>query len=112
MPPTRPAIPPGRTGRRGCSAHRSWAGVYQIGGMLAEPERGGQAGTFDAEHVDQTGDAMDLGALDDEIIGLAALFRARRSEEPPSELQSLMRISYAVFCLKQKTITSIMTHQQ
>src|SRR3546814_10261486 len=26
-----------------------------------------------------------------------------RSEEHPSELQSLMRISYAVFCLKQKT---------
>src|SRR3546814_1737770 len=26
-----------------------------------------------------------------------------RSEEPTSELQSLMRISYAVFCLKQKT---------
>src|SRR3546814_9182500 len=28
---------------------------------------------------------------------------ARRSEEHTSELQSLMRISYAVFCLKQKT---------
>src|SRR3546814_9158564 len=28
--------------------------------------------------------------------------RARRSEEHTSELQSLMRISYAVFCLKQK----------
>src|SRR3546814_7168582 len=27
----------------------------------------------------------------------------RRSEEHTSELQSLMRISYAVFCLKQKT---------
>src|SRR3546814_8412167 len=26
----------------------------------------------------------------------------RRSEEHPSELQSLMRISYAVFCLKKK----------
>src|SRR3546814_1818075 len=33
------------------------------------------------------------------------LFRARRnrSEEHTSELQSLMRISYAVFCLKKKT---------
>src|SRR3546814_3120313 len=30
-----------------------------------------------------------------------------RSEEHTSELQSLMRISYAVFCLKQKTITTI-----
>src|SRR3546814_1163903 len=29
-----------------------------------------------------------------------ALERARRSEEHTSELQSLMRISYAVFCLK------------
>src|SRR3546814_989387 len=28
-----------------------------------------------------------------------------RSEEHTSELQSLMRISYAVFCLKQKTYT-------
>src|SRR3546814_9762295 len=27
-----------------------------------------------------------------------------RSEEHTSELQSLMRISYAVFCLKQKTL--------
>src|SRR3546814_9105686 len=29
-----------------------------------------------------------------------------RSEEHTSELQSLMRISYAVFCLKKKTKTS------
>src|SRR3546814_9094322 len=29
--------------------------------------------------------------------------RAQRSEEHTSELQSLMRISYAVFCLKKKT---------
>src|SRR3546814_7961470 len=29
--------------------------------------------------------------------------QADRSEEHTSELQSLMRISYAVFCLKQKT---------
>src|SRR3546814_6545345 len=29
--------------------------------------------------------------------------RTRRSEEHTSELQSLMRISYAVFCLKKKT---------
>src|SRR3546814_2462146 len=30
-----------------------------------------------------------------------------RSEEHTSELQSLMRISYAVFCLTKKTISSI-----
>src|SRR3546814_1807504 len=31
---------------------------------------------------------------------------ARRSEEHTSELQSLMRISYAVFCLKKKNNTT------
>src|SRR3546814_7243413 len=31
--------------------------------------------------------------------------RSRRSEEHTSELQSLMRISYAVFCLKKKKRT-------
>src|SRR3546814_9551131 len=35
-----------------------------------------------------------------------------RSEEHTSELQSLMRISYAVFCLKKKTtITNTIKHQ-
>src|SRR3546814_1785781 len=32
------------------------------------------------------------------------LLQTCRSEEHTSELQSLMRISYAVFCLKKKTI--------
>src|SRR3546814_9391275 len=32
-----------------------------------------------------------------------------RSEEHTSELQSLMRIAYAVFCLKQKTTTHSLT---
>src|SRR3546814_9008322 len=32
-----------------------------------------------------------------------------RSEEHTSELQSLMRISYAVFCLKKKIITEVRT---
>src|SRR3546814_2584006 len=34
---------------------------------------------------------------------VAARSRIQRSEEHTSELQSLMRISYAVFCLKQTT---------
>src|SRR3546814_3562603 len=41
--------------------------------------------------------------------GIARLLRLHlchlRSEEHTSELQSLMRISYAVFCLKKKIIT-------
>src|SRR3546814_1605406 len=40
-----------------------------------------------------------LGILRDGIRQLSA---AARSEEHTSELQSLMRISYAVFCLKKK----------
>src|SRR3546814_9848211 len=40
------------------------------------------------------------GDLRDRIGG-----EGRRSEEHTSELQSLMRISYAVFCLKKKTNT-------
>src|SRR3546814_8079935 len=35
----------------------------------------------------------------------------RRSEEHTSELQSLMRISYAVFCLKKKTKKQIHKHK-
>src|SRR3546814_10576724 len=38
--------------------------------------------------------------LDDIFV---ADMMARRSEEHTSELQSLMRISYAVFCLKKQT---------
>src|SRR3546814_3168568 len=36
------------------------------------------------------------------VVLAARLMRQIRSEEHTSELQSLMRISYAVFCLKKK----------
>src|SRR3546814_6795052 len=36
---------------------------------------------------------------------------APRSEEHTSELQSLMRISYAVFCLKKKNIHNTIEHK-
>src|SRR3546814_5995249 len=39
--------------------------------------------------------------------GAAPADLQHRSEEHTSELQSLMRISYAVFCLKKKTKTEI-----
>src|SRR3546814_1539771 len=39
-------------------------------------------------------------------------FRPPRSEEHTSELQSLMRISYAVFCLKKKNKTYTTQNQQ
>src|SRR3546814_5676427 len=39
------------------------------------------------------------------LVGLSSTFY--RSEEHTSELQSLMRISYAVFCLKKKNNTTL-----
>src|SRR3546814_8312141 len=42
-------------------------------------------------------------ALSDKAAEAMALFR---SEEHTSELQSLMRTSYAVFCLKKKKLTT------
>src|SRR3546814_8067333 len=44
--------------------------------------------------------AMGFGV---QLFGHTPPFLADRSEEHTSELQSLMRISYAVFCLKKKT---------
>src|SRR3546814_10712449 len=40
------------------------------------------------------------------LSNLETSLRNRRSEEHTSELQSLMRISYAVFCLKKKKKTT------
>src|SRR3546814_7694996 len=42
-----------------------------------------------------------LGALLAGLSGCLGHFALHRSEEHTSELQSLMRISYAVFCLKK-----------
>src|SRR3546814_6318125 len=36
------------------------------------------------------------------VARIAGIMAAKRSEEHTSELQSLMRISYAAFCLKKK----------
>src|SRR3546814_1441149 len=46
--------------------------------------------------------ARDLGALAYAAHLLNTPSKNNRSEEKTSELQSLMRISYAVFCLKQQ----------
>src|SRR3546814_6533253 len=51
----------------------------------------------DGERLADGGAAREL--LDDRQFGR---IDHRRSEEHTSELQSLMRISYAVFCLKKK----------
>src|SRR3546814_1121344 len=53
---------------------------------------------FDQQLVE----SVDIGLCGrDQRVGIGAL-AVHRSEEHTSELQSLMRISYAVFCLKKK----------
>src|SRR3546814_6856429 len=44
-------------------------------------------------------------------FGVSLVSRVRRSDEHTSELQSLMRISYAVFCLKKQHNTTENEHQ-
>src|SRR3546814_8394593 len=54
-------------------------------------------------------DSHQRGALIEEIVCAEQALKALRSEEHTSELQSLMRISYAVFCLKKKKTIKIET---
>src|SRR3546814_1934516 len=59
-------------------------------------------------HLSKPFRRAELAALLDDIAGMAW---TDRSEEHTSELQSLMRISYAVFCLKKKKTTTIPIEQ-
>src|SRR3546814_2930530 len=55
------------------------------------------------DDTDQCGGEIDRRRDDGDAAGNIDRYRnSRRSEEHTSELQSLMRISYAVFCLKNK----------
>src|SRR3546814_6561354 len=62
--------------------HRALAGAAELPQRLDRRRIGPEAVVHDAPEVDDEG-----------VV---------RSEEHTSELQSLMRISYAVFCLKKK----------
>src|SRR3546814_1898439 len=52
--------------------------------------------------------AIQLAQHRDVLGGDEGSVAAARSEEHTSELQSLMRISYAVFCLKKKKLIRIL----
>src|SRR3546814_8244213 len=72
-------------------------------GRGGQPSRQGQAG-------DRAPDQAELSRFGPDAAGQLSLKQpvpsnvtsSSRSEEHTSELQSLMRISYAVFCLKKK----------
>src|SRR3546814_970944 len=61
------------------------------------PRRRDRRRRDDADHL-----GMDSRAPDQALSRYRARILRPRSEEHTSELQSLMRISYAVFCLKKK----------
>src|SRR3546814_4818817 len=76
--------------------------VLDIGKLIIGPER--LQGCEDFQKI------LAAYRFDNEAVAIAMDHHAvTRSEEHTSELQSLMRISYAVFCLKKKT--SIYTTQ-
>src|SRR3546814_1647785 len=72
---------------------KSCRALYKFGAFRRWRQRGKACGDRGSE----------LGHLG--IFGRALDLAAGRSEEHTSELQSLMRISYAVFCLKKKKQT-------
>src|SRR3546814_6653546 len=90
------------TGAMVISLGHEYAGVFSNDDKLAEQLTA--AGTA-------TGDLLwrfPLGeAYDKQIESQIADMKNMRSEEHTSELQSLMRISYAVFCLKKKIIQCV-----
>src|SRR3546814_4218774 len=96
--------------------------LFRSLGRRLFPARLATLGLGGAHHVDEAFELVD-GGVDvdalllqqlDPILTLrdrdaalslaivAAIVKVDRSEEHTSELQSLMRISYAVFCLKKK----------
>src|SRR3546814_7571074 len=91
---------------RRVAAARDEAPRRRLGGqpVLAQPVRPRQP--FDAvlahQHIGRAAVAADHA----DRTGKRLEAPARRSEEHTSELQSLMRNSYAVFCLKKKKNTT------
>src|SRR3546814_4516246 len=82
-------------------------GGFGLGGQVLHLRRLAFAVPGDAvrkivHHV-QARDVLLVEVVDRVRILLAEDRHQHRSEEHTSELQSLMRISYAVFCLKKKT---------
>src|SRR3546814_6646772 len=81
----------GRPALRRCQPRRLRPrSLWHPGGDDADPHRHGDVSRLGGHSAARSADLRPADAA------------AERSEEHTSELQSLMRISYAVFCLKKK----------
>src|SRR3546814_9820584 len=83
------------------------AGDFSRGKLWIQQEDNGRANGAGAYRRQGNQDAQNRARADRAQALRRARQRISRSEEHTSELQSLMRISYAVFCLKKKTKTKI-----
>src|SRR3546814_10189749 len=90
--------------------------VLAIGDDLAVDQAGRQVERGDVadERREFVGPVEAIAGVDAHVAArrgdLGAIAVIFRSEEPTSELQSLMRISYAVFCLTKKKTSNITTY--
>src|SRR3546814_3754031 len=97
----------GRVGRvghdfYGASPHRGQAGDEKLNGVLAHDQDSVAPADTTLHHPScEAGDAVLQLSVGDRLVP-HTYGDLVRSEEHTSELQSLMRISYAVFCLKKK----------
>src|SRR3546814_10373387 len=83
-----------------------------LGAERVEPLEvdGGSVGLVDGAAHGHVGGQVAQAVHADAVV-FADLVEDGRSEEHTSELQSLMRISYAVFCLKKKNTKQLKTQE-
>src|SRR3546814_3943325 len=107
-----PSVRSGPDGPRARDDHRDLPVRLRRVPTLHPQDRAGPYG--DRSHATQDRGRHIMKRKVDYTWRLAELMAARglhnRSEEHTSELQSLMRISYAVFCLQKKTLLYITQH--
>src|SRR3546814_2617640 len=104
---TQPHALPSSSPRAPCplSVPRCELASVRAGRQHAAPVRPEHVGLQRLHGLAVEVDLLALVRLLDAPVGHVPECREGRSEEHTSELQSLMRISYAVFCLKKKKIT-------
>src|SRR3546814_5575288 len=101
----------GRIGAEPSPASQQISASVLVKGQLSTPDEFGAIvlrANLDGSSV-RLRDVADI-EVGGESYNFSSRLNGQRSEEHTSELQSLMRISYAVFCLKKNTHSTITNH--